>query len=57
MYRIDKKLLSEGQNRVAKEVGEKAYSLFKSGKFLCAEAVLLVINDVFEGGLSEDMSG
>ena len=39
--------------RLAKAVGKKAYSLFKSGKFLCAEAILVTINEVFKGGLTE----
>jgi len=38
---------------LAKVIGKKAYSLFKSGKFLCAEAILVTINEVFNGGLTE----
>ncbi len=36
-------------------VGERAESLFRSRRHMCADAVLLSINDVLHGGLSEEM--
>ena len=36
-----------------KRAGEQARALFESGELLCAEAVVMVLNNRFHGGLTE----
>ena len=51
--RIESSNLEAERDELAKAIGQKAAHLFKSGKFLCAEAILITINEAFGGGLTK----